>query len=575
MNFFNKFSFKTKLLGLCIFMASVSITIGAFAFVGINNTGYIFERVTGNVMPKLEQANQMFVEYRKIRINLRTLGLPGLSSADADLAVRNTLEAIEAHEKAAELYRSYGFVPGQKELYDSLQTSWSNFKAIGGRVLAHHKSGKPEDKKAMMNIFLHDCPDAAKVYTDDITKLLGFHKDVAQKTIDEAHQFQARTEQVILLVGVIGVVSGLLIGFIFSTAIAKKMSHVIENLSKSSIELTAASSQIASSSQELSQSATEQASSLQETATSLEQITAMISKASTNSEFAANSSSESRQKADEGRATVDQMIHSIEEISQSNEAIMAQINESNQQMAEIVKVIQEIGNKTKVINDIVFQTKLLSFNASVEAARAGEQGKGFAVVAEEVGNLAQMSGNAAKEISTMLEASIHKVEQIVQNTQTKVETLIEQGKMKIDSGSEVSKRCSQILNEIVDNVNKVSDLSQEISQASKEQSQGVSEINKALGQLDTVTQQNSSASEQTASAAEQLSAQAESLKSSIDDLVATIRGNSAESTATVRQKTNVIPFKSPKVKSAPAVEKAVKLASGSDFTPSQDDEGFQ
>ncbi|MBC7465119.1 MAG: hypothetical protein H7256_03945 [Bdellovibrio sp.] len=50
--------------------------------------------------------------------------------------------------------------------------------------------------------------------------------------------------------------------------------------------------------------------------------------------------------------------------------------------------MEEIGNKTKVINDIVFQTKLLSFNASVEAARAGEHGKGFAVVAEEVGKLA-------------------------------------------------------------------------------------------------------------------------------------------------------------------------------------------
>ena len=62
-------------------------------------------------------------------------------------------------------------------------------------------------------------------------------------------------------------------------------------------------------------------------------------------------------------------------------------NESNKEIQEIVKVIAEIGNKTKVINDIVFQTKLLSFNASVEAARAGENGKGFAVVAEEVGKL--------------------------------------------------------------------------------------------------------------------------------------------------------------------------------------------
>lgn len=100
------------------------------------------------------------------------------------------------------------------------------------------------------------------------------------------------------------------------------------------------------------------------------------------------------------------MIHSITEISESNDRIMSQVADGNRKISEIVQVISEIGNKTKVINDIVFQTKLLSFNASVEAARAGEHGKGFAVVAEEVGNLAQMSGNAAKEISDMLNGSV-------------------------------------------------------------------------------------------------------------------------------------------------------------------------
>ncbi|RYZ87541.1 MAG: hypothetical protein EOP04_11470 [Proteobacteria bacterium] len=48
-----------------------------------------------------------------------------------------------------------------------------------------------------------------------------------------------------------------------------------------------------------------------------------------------------------------------------------------------------------IINEIVFKTQLLSINASIEA---GQHGKGFAVPAGEVGNLAQMSGNAAKEI---------------------------------------------------------------------------------------------------------------------------------------------------------------------------------
>jgi methyl-accepting chemotaxis protein len=218
----------------------------------------------------------------------------------------------------------------------------------------------------------------------------------------------------------------------------------------------------------------------------------------------------------------------MDEISQSNESIMAQINESNQKMGEIVRVIQEIGNKTKVINEIVFQTKLLSFNASVEAARAGEHGKGFAVVAEEVGNLAQMSGNAAKEISDMLDGSISKVDFIVNETKSKVEHLVAQGKGKVESGVRVARQCSDVLNEIVHNVSKVSTLSQEISQASKEQAQGVTEINKAMGQLDTVNQQNTTTSQEASTSAQQLSSEAVILKGIVEDLVYVVQGRRAD-----------------------------------------------
>jgi methyl-accepting chemotaxis protein len=187
-------------------------------------------------------------------------------------------------------------------------------------------------------------------------------------------------------------------------------------------------------------------------------------------------------------------------------------------------VISDIGDKTKVINDIVFQTKLLSFNASVEAARAGEQGKGFAVVAEEVGNLARMSGNAAKEISDMLDQSILKVRTIVQETKSSVQNLVEQGKSKVASGSEIAKECGHVLEEIVVSVSTVSRMSGEISVASSEQAQGVQEITKAVHQLDEVTQKNSATTHETATAAQHLASQADSLKHIVENLVMTVDG---------------------------------------------------
>ena len=108
----------------------------------------------------------------------------------------------------------------------------------------------------------------------------------------------------------------------------------------------------------------------------------------------------------EGKNIVSAMVSSSQSIKDGSEVFKEQMNESLSELSKTLLVIQEIANKTKLINEIVFQTKLLSFNASVEAARAGEHGKGFAVVAEEIGKLAKVSGSSSEEIAKIVERSI-------------------------------------------------------------------------------------------------------------------------------------------------------------------------
>ncbi|UJJ32015.1 methyl-accepting chemotaxis protein [Halopseudomonas maritima] len=55
------------------------------------------------------------------------------------------------------------------------------------------------------------------------------------------------------------------------------------------------------------------------------------------------------------------------------------------------------------VQDFSAQTNMLALNAAIEAARAGEQGRGFAVVADEVRNLSFKVGNAAEQISQLME----------------------------------------------------------------------------------------------------------------------------------------------------------------------------
>jgi methyl-accepting chemotaxis protein len=165
-------------------------------------------------------------------------------------------------------------------------------------------------------------------------------------------------------------------------------------------------------------------------------------------------------------------------------------------VGRVVTTMQGIHDSSRRIADIIgtidgiaFQTNILALNAAVEAARAGEQGRGFAVVAGEVRALAQRSAEAAREIKSLITASVEQVEQ----------------------GSALVDEAGGTMQEVVASIQRVRDIVGEISHASTEQSGGVVQIGQAVGQMDQVTQQNAALVEESAAAAESLRAQAAQL----------------------------------------------------------------
>jgi len=211
-----------------------------------------------------------------------------------------------------------------------------------------------------------------------------------------------------------------------------------------------------------------QASSLEQTASSMEQLAAAVKNNAENAAQANQLGISASEVAGKGGQVVEQVV-----------ATMGEISASSRKVADIVGLI----------DGIAFQTNLLALNAAVEAARAGEQGRGFAVVAGEVRNLAQRSSVAAREIKSLIDAAVQKV----------------------DTGAELAHQAGMTMGDIVASVNRVTGIMSEISRASMEQDAGIAQVNEAMAHMDESTQQNAALVEQAAAAAASLAEQAERL----------------------------------------------------------------
>ncbi|QLY25232.1 methyl-accepting chemotaxis protein [Bdellovibrio sp. KM01] len=479
-----KMSLKAKLFALCIFMAAIPIVVGGVAFWGIQGIGRSYEKVTGDVLGNIEVADKMYLHFRSIRISLRSLGLPGLSHEQGLQYVKEVTDSIAAYEKADEIYRSYAFLPGEKEKYEEVNSTWVAFKSLGADALKLYLSGTNEDKQKLINIFLVDCPKYAAAYDKAIASLVSFHHINGETWVNEARNTGKETNTTVLVTILFGVILGMVCGAWVAISLAKSIAHVSEEIANGAEQVKHASEKITESSQALSSASSQQAASLEETVATIEELTAMVKTNSENAKQAANLAKSTRESAVQGERDIRGLITSIQIISSDS---------------------KKIADITSVIDDIAFQTNLLALNAAVEAARAGEQGRGFAVVADAVRSLAQRSAESAKSIAALINESVERIEE----------------------GSAKAEESGIVFSEIVTSIKKIADLSGEISTASQEQANGIVQMGKAMNDLDQVTQQNAAASEEAAASAQQLAGQAQQLRANVDDLDRIVAGRVA------------------------------------------------
>lgn len=290
-------------------------------------------------------------------------------------------------------------------------------------------------------------------------------------------------------------------------AIADSVNYTVEELrllvgsvQKTASQVVDTTTQVDNTSAQLLAISTEQLREIRATGQAILDMAQRITEVSAQAQSSAEVANQSLFSAEQGQKAVQDTIGGMN-------AIRDQMQETSKRIKRLGESSQEIGEITELISDITEQTNVLALNAAIQAASAGEAGRGFSVVAEEVQRLAERSGEATRQIATL-------VRTIQTDTQDTVAAM-ERATLGVVEGARLSDSAGAALAEIHSVSRRLAQLIDEISKTTQHEASLANEVADDIQHIFVVTEQTGEGTRSTAEQVRELARMAQELRQSV------------------------------------------------------------
>lgn len=523
MKWFNNLRISVKLISAFVIISVLMAGVGVYGLVNLNSLNTTLKQMYQDQLIPVREALQANVGYNQLRIYVRDLYMAKTDQENVD-ALKRLQESRSFVEDRVKSYRSTNLTDAGRQIIEPFDTIWAEYTAYLDQAVTLNNENKPSEMYDLItgdlrttgdrlaNVFdesvdvnVSEAEDAyqegqslydsalmgtiifiavafvlcllfgiilAKLISNPLSKMVALAGKVADGDLREKAQIDSRDE-----VGVLA---------LSFNSMIDKLNGTVSNIVSSSHSVAAAAEQISASTEEIASGSTSQATAAQTINELFSELTSAIQAVAESTEEASELSDATMKVASEGKIIIDSSLRSM--------------NGVREQMAQLERDSHQIGDIIEVIEDIADQTNLLALNAAIEAARAGEQGRGFSVVADEVRKLAERSGEATKQIATIIQG-------MQENTKRSVSAVQETAQLSEQTG-EAFDRISGMVN---DSGQRVS----EIAAASEQQAAQAANVLTAVENISAVTEEAAAVSEESASTAQSLAELAEDLQHTV------------------------------------------------------------